>query len=490
MGLRDKPGGTRIGFGEFVLDCEKQGVYVGAERMLLTPMPLRVLIFLIENHGRVVSKDELLQEVWRAKRGKDTVEHAITSIRHALRDDKDHPRFIETVQGHGYSFIGEITTSEAGDFGAAPFRADEMPSVESSERTQRPTEPLASLPVTDLGVAAEPEAMGNGAPGEGAAQISRRWLLLTGGVIVTGGALGLLAFTAARRRRGPESLSLDGQTLTAQDGRGTPLWEYHFKRPLLAIAESDRSRRFRLVPWSKDGRSHVVYAASHHLDAGSPIGEEVLYCFSPDGHLAWSLPLRPELKDAYGAAFEPGWIVSDLLVTGGGVRPARLWVSVVHYFRFASGVIQIGAEGKPALRFANAGHVQRLCGISVGNDNLIAAGGVNNAVDRTCLAVFGEEDPPAMSPDLGVAHYHYQNEPGGSVRAYALLPASEYNLLAEAPYSHVAVVFFGNGSLFLTTLQGGLGARENYRFEFTADLGPLKVFESGTAPFSHRQLEA
>ena len=62
----------------------------------------------MRNRGRLVPKDELLRAVWEGRHDDNSVEQAIRQVRRALQDDKDHPRFIQTVSGQGYLFIAAV----------------------------------------------------------------------------------------------------------------------------------------------------------------------------------------------------------------------------------------------------------------------------------------------------------------------------------------------------------------------------------------------
>jgi DNA-binding winged helix-turn-helix (wHTH) protein/Tol biopolymer transport system component len=100
-----------IHFGDFTLDRERHGLYRGQQRVRLTPKPLETLIFLVENRGRTIEKKELLDAVWKGTFvTEDTLVHAIGEIRRALEDDKDNPRFIQTIPRQGYRFVGEVVT--------------------------------------------------------------------------------------------------------------------------------------------------------------------------------------------------------------------------------------------------------------------------------------------------------------------------------------------------------------------------------------------
>ena len=75
----------------------------------LEPKAFRLLLFLIENRGRLIEKDEILQVVWN---GAHVTENALASeiakLRNALGDDSKTPRYIETVRTRGYRFIAEV----------------------------------------------------------------------------------------------------------------------------------------------------------------------------------------------------------------------------------------------------------------------------------------------------------------------------------------------------------------------------------------------
>lgn len=99
--------GASIAFEGFLLDPQRRGLYRGDERVHLTPIPFKVLEFLVQHRGAVVSKDELLATVWGGKREENTVEQAIRQIRRALGEEKEQPRFIQTIPGIGYCFIAK-----------------------------------------------------------------------------------------------------------------------------------------------------------------------------------------------------------------------------------------------------------------------------------------------------------------------------------------------------------------------------------------------
>lgn len=111
------PSRTFFQFGGFTIDLQRHGLYRGEERIHLTAKPLETLIYLVENRGQIVEKQELLEAIWKDTFvTEDNLVHAIREIRRALADDKDDPRFVQTVPRQGYRFVGDvIVVSHAGE---------------------------------------------------------------------------------------------------------------------------------------------------------------------------------------------------------------------------------------------------------------------------------------------------------------------------------------------------------------------------------------
>jgi DNA-binding response OmpR family regulator len=68
-----------------------------------------LLRYLIDNRGRILTRDELLEKVWEYSTGvaTRTIDTHVLTVRKKLGDDATHPRFIQTLHGVGYQFIGE-----------------------------------------------------------------------------------------------------------------------------------------------------------------------------------------------------------------------------------------------------------------------------------------------------------------------------------------------------------------------------------------------
>src|SRR5437868_13605595 len=75
----------------------------------LEPKTLRLLLFLIENRGRLIEKEEILDAIWPETH---VTENALTreigKLRKILGDDPKAPKYIQTVHTRGYRFIAEL----------------------------------------------------------------------------------------------------------------------------------------------------------------------------------------------------------------------------------------------------------------------------------------------------------------------------------------------------------------------------------------------
>jgi class 3 adenylate cyclase len=141
----------RYVFGDCELDTQLRAVRFGTAQRTLRPKPLQVLLYLLENRDRVVSKQELAERLWPDLYISDTViENSILAARRAVGDSGRTQRIIQTLHGHGYRFIAPVTI--AGDTAdtEAPASIGETTRpaqvVESAEVTQAQS-PAASPPI-------------------------------------------------------------------------------------------------------------------------------------------------------------------------------------------------------------------------------------------------------------------------------------------------------------------------------------------------------
>ena len=93
--------GIRVNFTTYEVDVRGEPVRLSAKEMEL-------LRFLIRNRGKVLSRDLLLEEVWHydSDLSTRTVDTHILNLRRKLGDPTDRTRYIETIHGVGYKFVG------------------------------------------------------------------------------------------------------------------------------------------------------------------------------------------------------------------------------------------------------------------------------------------------------------------------------------------------------------------------------------------------
>jgi len=92
----------------------------------LEKLPMELLILLADRRGQLVSRAEIHERLWGKEVFVDAdaaINTAVRKVRRALGDDPDMPRFLETVVGKGYRFVGPITIIPGAE-AAAPSRPD------------------------------------------------------------------------------------------------------------------------------------------------------------------------------------------------------------------------------------------------------------------------------------------------------------------------------------------------------------------------------
>ena len=123
----------RIAFGPFEMDAASGEILKHGVRLRLSGQPFRILLFLVNHSGEVISQERLKNEIWGEGVFVD-YEHglhaAMNKLRQALGDSAENPRYIETVAGRGYRFIGVL--ERASQFTAVAAIAEEEPQPPAS----------------------------------------------------------------------------------------------------------------------------------------------------------------------------------------------------------------------------------------------------------------------------------------------------------------------------------------------------------------------
>jgi DNA-binding response OmpR family regulator len=113
---RAKPGqrplatAERLASGDLVLDRVSHRAWFRGLELALTPKAVSLLEYMMTHPDELVTRERLLDTVWGwdYPAGTRTVDTRIAEIRRALEDDPAAPRYVETVPGQGYRFVGSV----------------------------------------------------------------------------------------------------------------------------------------------------------------------------------------------------------------------------------------------------------------------------------------------------------------------------------------------------------------------------------------------
>lgn len=109
----------RYQFAEFELEPAQRQLRCGGELVELNSRYLDALLLLLQNAGKLVSKQQFFEQVWPGLVVSDeALTQCIRTLRRVLQDNASAPRFIETVPKHGYRFIAVVSWQDAADSNA------------------------------------------------------------------------------------------------------------------------------------------------------------------------------------------------------------------------------------------------------------------------------------------------------------------------------------------------------------------------------------
>lgn len=136
-------------FADCVLDTDRRELRRGSEPIAVEPQVLDVLIYLVQNRDRVVSKDDLIASVWGGRIVSDaTVTSRIYAARKAVGDSGQHQNLIRTVTRKGLRFVGAVHPQSSR---AEPASATGAPPDSVPEPLPLPEKPsIAVLPFQDM----------------------------------------------------------------------------------------------------------------------------------------------------------------------------------------------------------------------------------------------------------------------------------------------------------------------------------------------------
>ncbi|MBB5328702.1 winged helix-turn-helix domain-containing tetratricopeptide repeat protein [Tunturiibacter gelidoferens] len=176
-------------FGDFRLDCDRFELYRAGRSLKLERKPMELLVLLATRNGNLVTRTEIAEHLWGREVFVDTehgINTAIRKIREVLNDDPVQSRFVQTVTGKGYRFIGSII-----EVPAEAIASTSQQSESSANRNRRVGDinpsPTSAVAIQDLppGNEEPPEAPVSSSKDEPVPSRNSRlllWLLASAGL--------------------------------------------------------------------------------------------------------------------------------------------------------------------------------------------------------------------------------------------------------------------------------------------------------------------
>ena len=163
-------------FGLHELDLARAELRADGTAVPLEPLPFALLCLLVENHDRMVSKDEIVEVIWDGRIISDAaLATSIKAIRHALNDDGKTQGLLRTVRGRGFRFVGDVKLTVPAVAAETPPDARASDVEKSDPSIGKPV--VAVMPFQRLGDREGFEALGDAVPAEIISSLSRlRWL--------------------------------------------------------------------------------------------------------------------------------------------------------------------------------------------------------------------------------------------------------------------------------------------------------------------------
>jgi TolB-like protein len=282
-------------FADHTLDTDRRELCCGSQPVAVEPQVFDLLVYLVQNRDRVVSKDDLIASVWKGRIvSESTLTSRINATRTAIGDNGKEQKLIRTVARKGIRFVGIVHEEPTGvEQARLPDPADEVgPRPISLPLSERPA--IAVLPFTNMSDDPEQEYFSDGISEDIITALSRlRWFLViarNSSFVYKGKAvhmkqiaeeLGVDYVVEGSVRKSGEQVRITAQLNDV--ATGSHIWAEHYDRdltdvfavqdgitesivaaiePQLYAAESFRARR--KLPDSMDAWDLVMRALSYY----------------------------------------------------------------------------------------------------------------------------------------------------------------------------------------------------------------------------------
>ncbi|RWU21145.1 CadC-family transcriptional regulator [Pseudomonas alkylphenolica] len=346
-------------FEDYVLDQERRELTWRGQVVAIGPQVFDLLLLLVDQRDRVVSKDELLDAVWSGRVvSESTITSHINAVRKAVGDTGEAQRLVRTVARKGYRFVGQLKVSDSLQDQAV--EADIIAPVPGAAALELPDKPsITVLPFQNLSGDAGQDYFADGIVEDIITALSRiRWLFVIArnssftykgravDVQGVGQELGVRYVLEGSVRKSGNKVRITGQLIDAS--RGTHLWAERFEgqlddifdlqdriaesvvgaiAPQLERAEIERAKR---KPTDSLDAYDYYLRGTAKLHQGTQVAiDEALALFYQ------AIALDPEYASAYGMAAWchfwrkiNGWMRDRQGEIAEGARLARLAVEL------------------------------------------------------------------------------------------------------------------------------------------------------------------
>jgi TolB-like protein/Tfp pilus assembly protein PilF len=237
-------------FGDCLLDPDRRELSRGSEVVAIGPQVFDLLFYLLQNRGRVASKDDIFDSVWGGRIvSESTLTSHINAVRKAIGDSGGEQRLIRTIARKGFRFVGEVSEIQSSDSlnsaTTAPARSNET----SAPTPALPDKPsIAVLAFQNLSGDPEQEYFADGVVEDIITALSRiRWLFVIArnssftykgravDVKQIGRELGVRYVLEGSVRKAANRVRITGQLIDATTG--AHLWAERFEGTLDDIFE-------------------------------------------------------------------------------------------------------------------------------------------------------------------------------------------------------------------------------------------------------------
>ena len=315
-------------FDDYVLDLDRRELTRESTAIAIGPQVFDLLIYLVQNRERVVSKDNLLDAVWGGRIvSESTLTSHINAVRKAIGDSGEEQRLVRTIARKGFRFVGEVSEAHASD-GVNPPKPEPAARDEATPPARAlPDKPsIAVLAFQNLSGDPEQEYFADGVVEDIITALSRiRWLFVIArnssftykgravDVKQVGRELNVRYILEGSVRRSGNRLRIGGQLIDATTA--LQIWSDRFEGEVADIfALQDRIAESvvgALVPQVRDAEmNRARRAPTESIDAHLAYMRAMgfFYTWSRDGldkalELSYrAIKLDPDYAPAYGLA--------------------------------------------------------------------------------------------------------------------------------------------------------------------------------------------